>query len=463
MDGISALTACEKESVVIGMKKYAMYVVVGCLLFSSFISAFVFRLGRNTHVFLEVDVPRNQSTKQIKNVEYGFRIGEEGVYLRPTSYQWRAVGQGKQLATKFIKQTYEPTVYEEMHPYTYELEVLYDKDTMPKDKAHRKIIDGPAHSFYEATVSSLTYHFKLQKTHKEKLGIDTTVTIPMGKEGILVTYLDDPSSVTPDYSAFAGSAQHRLGNLINAPSGNSGLVSIKKDSYIMVNALQFKLPPKMIQTDTPIGGIYKIAENGKVTQILATDMRKENVLALNSYGNELLAICEKEGKVSIRVYTADGTLKQETPIPLEASSLTLLQLQTQADGVVVIPYQRIEDGYAMQFLVFDKEKGKLKQLDAMQYKVDEEVYDFLYRYDKKDNVLYTLLHGNGSLYLTALNQKGTLFHASIYGDYQEDQRLAVTTKGLAANSMYEVLISPLLNTGQRDISDIYLEIVDHKN
>ena len=83
--------------------------------------------------------------------------------------------------------------------------------------------------------------------------------------------------------------------------------------------------------------------------------------------------------------------------------------------------------------------------------------DAILHYDRTKGVLYSIVNNNTTLSITAQNKKKVLYSSSLFGDYSDDDKLALAdTVELTTANAYEKIISDFLNTQKRNIFDIRL-------
>ena len=259
-----------------------------------------------------------------------------------------------------------------------------------------------------------------------------------------------------------GNADDKYGNLKNYEASRASIAKIHDDTYISIGALQFDVNFDLVEFDKDPTGIYKIDKAGKVSQILSMNVKKETILYMTTFKERLAAVVEKNGKLYGRLYSTDGKLLDEFLFEEELNQINSLMLYAEEDALMIIQ-EPIYNSIEREVRIYDISDNKLKQIDRMVL-VEKQimasngfVMNAILHYDQAKGVLYSIVNNNTTLSITAQNKKEVLYSSSLFGDYSDDDKLALAdTLELTTANAYEKIISDFLNTQKRNIFDIRL-------
>ena len=218
----------------------------------------------------------------------------------------------------------------------------------------------------------------------------------------------------------------------------------------------------LVEFDKDPTGIYKIDKAGKVSQILSMNVKKETILYMTEFKARLAAVVEKNGKLYGRLYSTDGKLLDEFLFEEELNQINSLMLYAEEDALMIIQ-EPIYNSIEREVRIYDISDNKLKQIDRMVLAEKQItasngfVMNAILHYDQAKGVLYSIVNNITTLNITAQNKKKVLYSSSLFGDYSDDDKLALAdTLELTTANAYEKIISDFLNTQKRNIFDIRL-------
>ena len=218
----------------------------------------------------------------------------------------------------------------------------------------------------------------------------------------------------------------------------------------------------LVEFDKDPTGIYKIDKAGKVSQILSMNVKKETILYMTAFKERLAAVVEKNGKLYGHLYSTNGKLLDEFLFEEELNQTNSLMLYAEEDALMYIQ-EPIYNSMERDVRIYDISDNKLKQIDRMVLAekqitaLDGFMIDAILHYDRTKGVLYSIVNNNTTLSITAQNKKKVLYSSSLFGDYSDDDKLALAdTVELTTANAYEKIISDFLNTQKRNIFDIRL-------
>ena len=146
----------------------------------------------------------------------------------------------------------------------------------------------------------------------------------------------------------------------------------------------------------------------------------------------------------------------------ELNQTNSLMLYAEEDALMYIQ-EPIYNSMERDVRIYDISDNKLKQIDRMVLAekqitaMNGFVIDAILHYDRAKGVLYSIVNNNSTLSITAQNKKKVLYSSSLFGDYSDDDKLALAdTVELTMANAYEKIISDFLNTQKRNIFDIRL-------
>lgn len=472
------------------MKKYMGYLPLLLLCLIVLFSQLVY--GRRNDFCVELSTLSEQENKSvgdpeaIADLKYSFYIGDSNSYNTSvdSGNAWRVDAVGDS-----FKLTYEPQVFDRnqfqhenradtvvdvnIEPQLYEKMMPISEENMNCTTFYN---NGTPICVFETALNQLTYtitfeQYKVDSDYlKEVTSVHTVHAKVVSKNGnanIPVTYqkneYNGKEEITAEVTSQNGNADDRYGNLKNYGPSEAQSVRIQDDSFLCIGALQFSVNFDDVKFEKDPTGIYRINKAGKVTQIVSTDVEKETILYMKAFKEKLIAIVEKGGYLYSRLYSTDGKLLDEFKFKEGLDQTNSMMLYPEHDTILFIQ-ESIYDSTDQETLIYDIQNNKFVQIDRMiladskAMKMNGYPIDSIFHYDTGKGVLYLIVNENSNLIISAQNNKKILYSSRLFGDYGDDEKLALPQAGeLIGSNAYENAVSHLLNTQKRTIYDIHLQ------
>ncbi|MCR0264117.1 hypothetical protein MKC73_09410 [[Clostridium] innocuum] len=470
------------------MKKYCSYLPVCMLCLIVLLSQLVssrrndFSVGLST--IAEQENKAVGDPKEIEDLHYSFYIADAIMNGKSveSGNAWRIDAKGNHFQVTYEPQKMYTTYrYKESEDTSTLVDVrpVYDQETMPISdnvlNCDTYYSDGAPVCSYEADLKQLSYEIVFEqydtsgkKAEKLKNNYTNTYTLlaKSGKKDIPVTYneayIRGKKQMYIRTTFSNGNADDKYGNLKVYEASKASVAKIQDDTYISIGALQFDVNFDMVDFDKDPTGIYKIDKAGKVSQILSMNVKKETILYMTAFKERLAAVVEKNGKLYGHLYSTNGKLLDEFLFEEELNQTNSLMLYAEEDALMYIQ-EPIYNSMERDVRIYDISDNKLKQIDRMVLAEkqitasDGFMIDAILHYDRTKGILYSIVNNITTLNITAQNKKKVLYSSSLFGDYSDDDKLALAdTVELTTANAYEKIISDFLNTQKRNIFDIRL-------
>ena len=468
------------------MKKYTGYLPIGMLCLIILFSQLICMRRNDFHVELSTiaqEGKRIGDPKAIKDLNYSFYIADTnlGGYSGEGNNAWRIDAQGDS-----FKLSYDPEGYNQRQR-TYEddaeafcsvnVSPKYDEKTMPMSEEKKQmdaVFDSDEAVAYENKIDRLAYEIVIRRHHVEGDALLSdgeeykqlfTVKTKNGKRDLTVTYNQESVGGEEHFYVYPqpsiGNADDKYGNLKNYGFLNAPIVKLGEESFTAIGALQFQVNFNEVEFDKDPTGIYRIEENGRVTQIVPMDVKKETVLYMEAFQGNLLAVVEKNGYLYGRAYSSKGVLLDEFPFSFNLQETNRIMLLPEKEHILFVQ----EAVYAQEnrnLLIYGMEQERFKLIDQMTLNggnitdISGNYANTLLHYKKDTEVLYIVINDDGkSLYVVAQTNKKLLYSSSLLGDYTDDSKLALPdTIQIASGNAYENIMSYVLNTQKRTIQGL---------
>lgn len=473
------------------MKKYMGYLPLLLLCLIVLFSQLVY--GRRNDFSVELSTLSEQENKSvgdpevIADLKYSFYIGDSNSYNTSVDSGniWRVDAVGDS-----FKLTYEPHWYQNMqyqeaaaivdNVIMAGIEKVYDAKTMPMSEIEKNCEgydqDGAQYCTYAANLDHLSYTVTIgrysqyngyaykKETREKEFNKTFTVKTKNGKKEIPVTYNKNTNNdEIYIYTSFSyGNADDKYGNLRNNGSYATPSVTIGEEGFTFIGALQFDVNFNVVEFEEDPTGIYRIDKDGNVTQVIAMDVKKETILAMEAFKENLVTIVEKNGKLYGRLYSTAGKLLDEFQFKEDLSQTGQIGIIQEKEQVIFVQ-EPIYDSQNREVTIYDVQDDEFTRMDQLILPIanlttNVMFNDIILHYDQDKKMLYAISNEQSSLIVMALNNKKILYSSRLFGDYGDDEKLALPQAGeLIGSNAYENAVSHLLNTQKRTIYDIHLQ------
>lgn len=416
------------------MKKYCIVLLLSTVCFVGIISFSLSTQQNDLGLRFEQEIGDG---KVIKDLTYSFHMyGDQG--------SWKVDGKGKKLTASRIATQELNTQYDLYQGEIFHASLFVDDKNIAKKTQVCDAVDEGDDGCYDVEETTqvdfqITYSYKDKKgemqsgilpesIHARTKDSKTFIKVKSHDEyqdkRLIVKNTESSDTMNDDYDRISKYFQ-------------TGSNTYQGVQYVFLSSvhLDYQFKQSGLLVDKTPGGLYKIDADGKVKQLYAMDMNKENIETMVIYKGQIISVVNNEKGYFLYTFDTSGKLLSKQELPMMKS---LFDLKTDGTYLYMKYTRKSEPGETMFGIsVLEKKQEWVEKKDFFYHNFYGYGDEFAYFY--KDDILYSLEQLD-ALTIRAYGQDEQLYQVTIRMPEQNDSSYGIVNENMFLSMLEGIFV-----------------------